>query len=111
MLNEKEEAFLKYWEDQRTRKKQFLRKFSIGLPLGVFLASAILINLFSGWYKKADMDLHAHASTIIVVIIALLGIVVFITVFSAHYRWDQNELQYQELKRKQRLEQEKGDMA
>ena len=34
---------------------------------------------------------------IIVVLIAGLAIVVFITLFSAHHKWDQNELHYQEL--------------
>ena len=43
------------------------------------------------------MDIRTHSSVIIVVLIALVGIVVFITIFSAHYRWDQNEMQYKEL--------------
>lgn len=104
MLNKKEEDFLQYWEVQRKNKKQFLRKVSIGLPLGVLLAVAVLINFLSGWYKKADMDIRTHSSVIIVVLIALVGIVVFITIFSAHYRWDQNEMQYKELLSKKKKE-------
>ena len=104
MLNKKEEDFLQYWEEQRKDKKKFLRKVSIGLPLGVLLAAAVLINFLSGWYKKADMDIRSHSSVIIVVLIALVGIVVFITIFSAHYRWDQNEMQYKELLSKKKKE-------
>ncbi|MGV3528904.1 MAG: hypothetical protein ACO1OO_08415 [Flavisolibacter sp.] len=104
MLNKKEEDFLQYWEEQRKDKKKFLRKVSIGLPLGVLLAAAVLINFLSGWYKKPDMDIRSHSSVIIVVLIALVGIVVFITIFSAHYRWDQNEMQYKELLSKKKKE-------
>lgn len=104
MLTQEEEKFLAYWQDQRLRKKQFLRKFSIGLPLGVLIAAALIINFLSGWYKKADMELHNNSSIIIVVLIATLAIVIFITIFSAHHRWDQNELLYQELLNKKEQE-------
>ena len=97
MLTKEEAAFIAYWSEERLKKKQFLRKFSIGLPLGVLIVAGSLVSLFSGWYKKADMALHMDASVIIVVLIAGLAIVVFITLFSAHHKWDQNELHYQEL--------------
>jgi ATP/ADP translocase len=100
MLTQEEERFFNYWQEQRLRKKQFLRKFSIGLPLGVLIAAALLVNLLSGWYKKAMMELNSDSSLIIVVLIALIAIVVFITIFSAHHRWDRNETMYQELLRK-----------
>jgi len=102
MLTKEEEKFLQYWESQRLRKKQFLRKFSIGMPLGVFIAAALLANLLSGWYKKATMELNSNSSVIIVIMVALLLIVVFITIFSAHHRWDRNETLYQELLKKKR---------
>ena len=100
MLSSEEEGFLRYWSDQRLRKKQFLRKFSIGLPIAVVLAGALIINLLSGWYKKADMVLRSNSSILIVILIAIVGIVVFITIFSTHHKWDQNELHYQELLKK-----------
>src|SRR5689334_11340199 len=104
MVTTEEEKFLDYWGGQRLHKKSFLRKFSIGLPLGVFIAAALLINFFSGWYKKADMELHSDSSVIIVVLIAVLAIVVFITIFSARHRWDQNEQLYQEILKKKEAE-------
>lgn len=100
MLSKEEDEFINYWAAQRLRKKQFLRKFSIGLPLAVCIAAAVFVNFLSGWYQRADMDVRSHSSVIIVVLIAVLGIVVFITIFSAHYRWDQNELHYKELLKK-----------
>jgi uncharacterized membrane protein YcjF (UPF0283 family) len=111
MLTKHEEDFINYWSEQRLRKKKFLRKFSIGLPLGVLILLALLVNLFSGWYAKADMALHADTSVIIVVLIAGLGIVVFITVFGSHHKWDQNELHYNELmaKKENNPEQQTGE--
>jgi uncharacterized membrane protein YfcA len=100
MLAEEDENFIKYWTDQRQRKKQFLRKTSIGLPLGVFIMLATMISVLSGWYQKADMVLHEYSSLIVVILIACVGIVAFITIFSAQHKWDQNELHYQELLRK-----------
>jgi ATP/ADP translocase len=97
MLTQEEEKFISYWSVERLKKKKFLRKFSIGLPLGVMMVAGTLISLFSGWYKKADMALHMDTSVIIVVLIASIAIVVFITLFSAHHKWDQNELHYGEL--------------
>lgn len=97
MLTQEEEKFFNYWKEQRLKKKQFLRKLSIGLPLGVLIAAALLINLLSGWYKKATMQLNSDPSVIIVILVAMIGIVIFITIFSAHHRWDRNEAFFQEL--------------
>ena len=100
MLSQEEKDFLRYWENNRVNKKRFLRQFSIGLPIGVFIAVAIFINLLSGWYKKADMEIRSHSSLIPVIIIALFIMVVFITIFSSRHKWEQNEQRYLELKRK-----------
>ncbi|HEU0110814.1 MAG TPA: hypothetical protein VFQ73_08060 [Flavisolibacter sp.] len=106
-MTQEEEKFFTYWADQRLRKKQFLRKFSIGLPLGVLLAVALMVNLLSGWYKKATMALHRESSLMLVILFALVLIVVFITIFSAHHRWDRNESMYQDLLKK-KSEEEKS---
>jgi len=104
MLTKEDENFLKYWSDQRQRKKQFLSKTSIGLPLGVFIVAATMVSLLTGWYKRADMVLHEYSSLIIIILLAGVGIVVFITIFSAQHKWDQNELHYQELVKKKQQE-------
>jgi len=100
MLTSEEKRFLEYWKDQRNRKKQFLRKLSIGMPLGVLIAGTLLLNLFSGWYKKATMVLNSDPSLILVILVALIAIVIFITIFSAYHKWDRNETLYQEIVRK-----------
>ena len=100
MLSQQERDFLRYWEENRLNKKRFLRQFSIGLPFGVLIAVAIFLNLLSGWYKKADMEIRSNSSQIPVIIIALVSIVVFITIFSSYHKWEQNEQRYKELKRK-----------
>jgi flagellar basal body-associated protein FliL len=100
MLTKEDENFLHYWSSQRQRKKQFLSKTSIGLPLGVFIVLATLASLFAGWYQRADMIVHEYSSLIIVILIAGIAIVAFITIFSAQHKWDQNELHYQELLKK-----------
>jgi membrane protein YdbS with pleckstrin-like domain len=97
LLTQHDKDFMRYWEVQRTRKKSFLRKLSIGLPLAVVITISILVNMLSGWYSKADMVVRSNSSLIIVVLIAGVGIVVFITIFSARHRWEQNEQRYQEL--------------
>ena len=100
MLSQQEKDFLRYWEENRLTKKRFLRQFSIGLPLGVLIVVAIFLNLLSGWYKKADMEIRSNSSLMPVIIIALVFIVVFITIFSSRHKWEQNEQRYKELRQK-----------
>lgn len=96
MLTEDEKKFVAYWEIHRVRKKKLLKQLAIGLPLAVAMVIGIFVNFFSGWYKRADMELRSHSSLIIVLVIAALSIVVFTTVFSARHRWDLNEQRYRE---------------
>lgn len=102
MLTEEETRFVEYWEANRLRRKRGFRQLAVGLPLAVVLVTAIFINFFSGWYKRADMELRAQSQTsqgalIPVVIIAALLIVVFTTVFSIRHKWDMYEQRYREL--------------
>jgi len=101
MLTEEEKKFVAYWQIERRRKKQYLRKLSIGLPLGVGIVLAVIVSSLSGWYQRADMALHSNSSVLIVIVVAAIAIVIFITIFSARHQWDQNEQQYQSFLRKQ----------
>ena len=96
MLTEDEKKFIEYWEIHRLRRKKVLKQLGIGLPLAVSIVAAIIINFFSGWYKRADMLLRANSSLIIVVLVAIVLIVVFVSVFSAKHQWDMNEQRYRE---------------
>jgi formate hydrogenlyase subunit 3/multisubunit Na+/H+ antiporter MnhD subunit len=97
MLTENEKKFIEYWKANRIKKKKVFKQLALGLPLSTVIVAAIFINFFSGWYKRADMELHTDPSSIIVIIIAALLIVVFITVFSVKHNWDLNEQKYREL--------------
>ena len=98
MLTKEEKGFIGYWENNRERKKKIWRQLSVGLPLSVLLVIAIFANLFSGWYKRADMEMKKEDSSLILVLLAAaLLIVAFIVVFSARHRWDMNEQRYREL--------------
>ena len=97
MLTPEEEKFLNYWGEQRQNRKSFLRKFSIILPVVSLLTLVFFVNFMSGWYGKADRELRRHSSVIIVILIAVVAIVVFVTIFSARFKWEQNEADYQAL--------------
>ncbi|HEU4576515.1 MAG TPA: hypothetical protein VFS36_16050 [Chitinophagaceae bacterium] len=97
MLNEKEEAFLVYWEENRLKQKKFVKYLQYGLPLGVSIGVATFINVFSGWDKQAAMVFNADPSLILVLLIAVIGIIVFVSVFTVRHRWEINEQYYQEL--------------
>lgn len=98
MLTKEENGFIGYWENNRLRKKKAWRQLSIGLPLASILVIAIFVNLFSGWYQRADMVMKKEQSSLILVLLAaVILIVVFVVVFSARHRWDMNEQRYREL--------------
>lgn len=102
MLTQEDENFLKYWSVQRNRKRPFFGMASVGLRLGVFIAIGLAVSLVAARYsRKANPVLENYTSLIITVMIAGLGIVFFITYFTGQHKWDQNELHYQELLRKQ----------
>jgi uncharacterized membrane protein YcjF (UPF0283 family) len=100
MLTPEEEKFVHYWEAQRQNRKSFLRKFSIILPVVSLLTVLFFVNFMSGWYGKADRELRRHSSVIVVILIAVVAIVVFVAIFTARHKWEQNEADYQALLKK-----------
>lgn len=100
MLTPEEEKFVQYWQEQRQHKREFLRKFSIVLPVVSLLAIAFFVNFLSGWYDKADKELRRHSSLIIVILVAVIAIVVFVAIFSVRHKWEQNESDYADLLKK-----------
>jgi len=96
MLTEDEEKFIEYWQHQRTRKKWTI-KSTLGLPLGVLMIVLVFINLVSGWDERAMAVLRSNTSFIMVIIIACIGIVGFLTYFSSRFAWEEKEQQYKEL--------------
>ncbi|HZH38286.1 MAG TPA: hypothetical protein VEX65_13470 [Flavisolibacter sp.] len=100
MLTPEEEKFVQYWQQQRQHKKNFLRKFSIALPMVSLLAVIFFVNFMSGWYGRADRELRRHSSLIVVILVAVLAIVVFVVIFTTRHKWEQNEAGYQSLLQK-----------
>ncbi|WP_018628217.1 hypothetical protein [Niabella aurantiaca] len=97
MYTKEEEAFIKYWEANRLKKKRSVKNLLIGTPFGILLMIGTFINFFSGWYKKAAMQANADPSLFLILLIAGIIIVAFIAVFSSYHRWDINENHYKSL--------------
>lgn len=101
MLDQEEKEFCAYWEQHRLEKKKWIRSLSVGLPLGVSIVAGVFVNLFSGWYGRAQMVFFSEQSSLIaVLLLASLVIVIFMVLFSARHRWEMNEQRYQELKQR-----------
>lgn len=97
MYTKEEEAFIKYWEANRLKRKKVFKQILWGLPGGILLFIAILLNFFSGWYKRASMVANADPSLFIILLIAGIIIVAFASIFSSYHKWDINETRYKEL--------------
>ena len=100
MLSKEEQEFIKYWEQNRGKQKRFFKQIAIGLPFGVLFAIAMFLNFSSGWDKRVaeiTKNYPSFKSLILVLLIALLGIVVFISVFSVKIKWEKYEQRYREL--------------
>jgi hypothetical protein len=105
MLSEEEEAFILYWQNNRSKQKRVFRQFLLGVPLALLFVVPIAINFFSGWYKRAVMIRGTSDFSPGVLILALIIIVVFIAIFSRKFKWEQYEQRYVELlAKKEKLE-------
>ncbi|MCU0388939.1 MAG: hypothetical protein MUE71_10065 [Chitinophagaceae bacterium] len=96
MLTDKENAFIEYWEKARTRQKKLIYQLAVGLPAGLLFGLFIIINFYSGWYKRADMISNSRFNPV-VLYIAVIIIAVFFAIFSKKFQYDQLEQRYREL--------------
>lgn len=102
MLTERDKSFIKYWEENKEKDKKVWRRFLYGSPWGLIFALPILIAvIFHDWYKNM---VYISPSLITLIIIGVIGIAVFYTVFSMQFKWDRNEQIYKELKFKEKQE-------
>lgn len=97
MYTKDEEAFIKYWQENRLKRKKIFKQMLISLPAGIIIVVAIFVNFFSGWYKRATMVANANSSIFIILLIAGILIVAFIAIFTSYHKWDINETRYKEL--------------
>jgi L-cystine uptake protein TcyP (sodium:dicarboxylate symporter family) len=108
MFSKEEEEFIKYWEQNRNKQKRFFKQIAIGLPFGVLFAIAMFLNFTSGWNKRVQEITKTYPSfksLILVLLIALVGIVIFISVFSVKVKWEKHEQRYRELLSRSKSEQ------
>jgi hypothetical protein len=97
MLSKEETAFIDYWERNRLKRKKVVRQFLLGVPIGLLFVIPIVINLSSGWYKRADMEANSSDFDPRVLFVALLLIFGFTSIFWQRHKWDQYEQRYREL--------------
>jgi membrane protein YdbS with pleckstrin-like domain len=97
-MTQEEQDFITYWSANRERKKSWVRQLYVGLPLALVIVIGVFSNLLSGWYGRAQMVFfREQGSLILILVIAALGIITFLAVFSARHRWDLQEQRYREL--------------
>jgi hypothetical protein len=104
MLSPEEKAFVEYWSVQRTKKISLRKRLSSGLPLALLIIGATFVLVVTGWDKRATMMLRSQGSVILPIVLAAIGIIIFMSVFTARHQWDQNEENYQSLLQKQERE-------
>jgi hypothetical protein len=109
MLTQQEQDFLNYWKLNRQKQKKKFRQFLLGIPLGFLFAIPILINFFSGWYKRAAMQANTSDFNPLILIIAFLLITAFVAIFSKHHQWEMREQHYRELIAKQSVDDRNPD--
>jgi membrane protein YdbS with pleckstrin-like domain len=107
MITPEEEKFLVYWQANRSKEKSFFKQLSLGMPLGLLMGVGIILSYVTGWYKRANMVANSQ-STPLVLIIALIIIVVFCSVFYKRHKWEMNEQYFLELKVKKEKEDSQG---
>jgi len=100
MLTKDEKLFIDYWEKNREKEKHFFRQLVYGSPWGlVFALPVLVVVIFDDWYKNM---IPISKSQIILIIITVIGIAVFYSIFRMKFKWDNNEQIYKELKFKEK---------
>ena len=103
MLTEEEEKFLIYWEENKVKEKSLFKQLSLGLPIGLLIGVGILLNFISGWYTRATMVANSQ-STPLVLILAIVIIAIFCSIFYKQHQWEMNDQRFQELMKKKELQ-------
>lgn len=99
MLTKDERLFIEYWEKNRDNEKRFFRQLTYGSPWGLVFALPVLVAvIFHDWYKNM---IPISKSLLILIIITVLCIAVFYSLFRMRFKWEANEQFYKELKFKE----------
>jgi membrane protein YdbS with pleckstrin-like domain len=105
MLTENEKQFVKYWEENRLKEKNWKYQLLTGLPWGLLFSMPILVLVMTAkfWYKRADMEANTMVNPVILVIAVLL-IATFVAFFYKSHRWEMKDQLYQSLKAREKQE-------
>ena len=109
MLTQDEEKFIKYWGENKDKVQTGFKQYRTGLSIGLVMGIGILLNFASGWYSRANMVANSQ-STPMVLILALVIIAIFCSIFYRQFNREANDQRYKELlikKEKQIKEAEK----
>ena len=97
-MTKEETAFIQWWEANRLKEKRWLRKLTVGLPLGFVFGLPILLSvIFRGWYKRMP---YISGGQLTLILMACLAIAVFYAIIPVRVQWEQNEQRYEELLKK-----------
>lgn len=100
MLTDEENKFIEYWDKNRDKENKFMHQLAYGLPRGlIFSLPVLLAVIFHDWYKNM---IFISKSQLIVILIAVMGIALFYTIFRMKFNWENNDQLYKELKFKQK---------
>jgi len=110
-MTEDENKFLAWWEVNRAKQKKLVRQWLVGLPIGLVFVIPIVINLSSGWYKRADMEANSQQTNPMVLLVAMVIIISFVAVFYKRHQWDMDEQRYKELKAKEEYEKSRENVV
>jgi hypothetical protein len=111
MMTKEETDFILYWEANRLKRKKVSRQLLVGIPAGLLITVPIVLNLASGWYKRATMEMNGSDFNPMVLMVALLIIVAFSAIFWQRHQWDQYEQRYLELLVKRDREEDLREVA
>ena len=102
MLTQEERDFLQYWELHRDKEGRWAFQLLKGLPLGICFGVPVMLSfVFRDWYKWLPFF---TPEDVLFVAIAVLGIILFYSLFRQQYLWDRKEQQYLEIRARQAKE-------
>lgn len=96
-----QERFVRYWAENREKEKRSLRPLLLGLSAGFAIGVGVLILLETGWFERAQMVANSRLSSV-VLIMAFMGIALFMAFLYRRFRWEMKEQEYLELSAKRK---------
>lgn len=93
-LSSGEHAFFQYWHKERTLGWRSYSIYVVGFRYGLVFSCTLILSIISGWYKRVPFFNYGDW---IMISIALFLLTIFMSIFTAAYRREQNEQEYQRI--------------